>query len=455
MTRRLVLAILGVTVVALATTWLGLSVLSGGAARDRSVDELTEQGLVVLDTVGADAGEAELGRVAELLYLSDATTVQIDIDTLEVTGRLPDVLRVADLDREALIAGKGRSGTRGDMVFVALPTRSATDESVSVLVLTRPADPPPSILPQWLALTSVVALAIGTAVALSIAGRITRPVLDASRAASRIAAGERSVRLPEPAADDRDELAELARSVNEMAATIERSHQLERQFLLSVSHDLRTPLTSIKGYAEALATGSISDTDWATSVIRREADRLDRLVRDLLDLARLDARSFSVEAVEVDLAQAALASVDMLLFRAQEASIELRSGALATATVLADSDRMMQIIGNLIDNALKFAAGEVVVSVELVEEMARLHVDDDGAGIPEQEWPLVFERHFTTNRNQHRGDAGTGLGLALVSQLAAAFGGAASVGQSPSGGARFTVSLPLAIPEGAVGQPDS
>ncbi len=455
MTRRLVLAILGVTVVALATTWLGLLVLSGGAARDRSVDELTEQGLVVLDTLGVDPSADDLERVANLLYLSDATTVQIDVDTLEVTGRLPDVLRAADLDREALIAGKGRSGTRGDTVFVALPTLVGNGESVSVLVLTRPADPPPSILPQWLALTSVVALAIGTAVALSIAGRIARPVVEASRAASRIAAGERSVRLLVPDDADDDELAELARSVNEMAATIERSDELERQFLLSVSHDLRTPLTSIRGYAEALATGSISDTDWATSVIRREADRLDRLVRDLLDLARLNARSFSVDAVAVDLAEAVRASVDMLLFRAQEADVELRAGALVDVSVLADGDRMMQVIGNLIDNALKFAATEVVISVEAEESMARVHVDDDGAGIPEPEWPLVFERHFTTNRNQHRGDAGTGLGLALVAQLAEAFGGTASVGQASSGGARFTVSLPVAGAEVVSSQPDS
>jgi signal transduction histidine kinase len=444
MTRRLVLAILGVTVVALATTWLGLLVLSGGAARESSVDELTEQGLVVLDTIGTEADDDELERVADLLYLSDATTVQVDVGTLEVTGRLPDVLRADDLDREALVAGKGRSGTRGDTVFVALPTLGENVNMVSVLVLTRPTDPPPSILPQWLALTSVVALAIGTAVALSIASRITRPVVDASRAAARISTGERSVRLPEPAVADRDELAELARSINDMAATIERADELERQFLLSVSHDLRTPLTSIRGYAEALATGSISDVDWATSVICREADRLDRLVRDLLDLARLDARSFSVEVHDVDLADAAEASVDMMLFQAQEAEIDLRTGVATSVSVAADSDRIMQIVGNLIDNALKFAASEVIVSVETDASTAYLHVDDDGAGIHEPEWPLVFERHFTTNRNQQRGDAGTGLGLALVAQLAAAFGGKATVGQSPSSGARFTVSLPVA-----------
>jgi signal transduction histidine kinase len=455
MTRRLVLAILGVTVVALATTWLGLLVLSGGAARESSVDELTEQGLVVLDTIGAEADVDELERVADLLYLSDATTVQVDVGTLDITGRLPDVLRADDLDREALIDGKGRSGTRGNIVFVALPTLGENADTVSVLVLTRPTDPPPSILPQWLALTSVVALAIGTAVALSIASRITRPVVDASRAAARIATGERSVRLPEPAIADHDELAELARSINDMAATIERADELERQFLLSVSHDLRTPLTSIRGYAEALATGSISDVDWATSVICREADRLDRLVRDLLDLARLDARSFSVEVHDVDLADAAQASVDMMLFRAQEADIDLRTGVVTSVAVLADSDRIMQVVGNLIDNALKFAASEVIVSVESDAFTAYLHVDDDGAGIPEQEWPLVFERHFTTNRNQQRGDTGTGLGLALVAQLAAAFSGRTTVGQCLAGGARFTVSLPVAGCESPGDQPDS
>jgi signal transduction histidine kinase len=467
MVRRLVLAILGVTVVALAVSWVGLLVLSGGAARDRSVDELTDQAIVASEVLSTDVDAPETAEqlqiLIDLLDLDDATLIEVDPGTLEVAGRLPDVLSLDDLDRAALADGSGRSGTRGNTVFVALPTPptepspaasssgSSSGAAVPVLVVTRLADPPPGVLNGWLLLTSVVALAVGTAVALGIAGRMSRPVVEAGDAAERIASGERGVRLAEPAAGRAtDELGRLARALNEMAATIEQADDLERQFLVSVSHDLRTPLTSIRGYAEAIADRSISDLDWATSVIRREADRLDRLIRDLLDLARLDARSFSIESVRVDVVEAVRLSVEMLLFRATDADMTLRAGALDPAVVDADPDRLMQITGNLIDNALKFAVSEVIVSVEVTNldtdgaRWVRIHVDDDGAGIAEHERSAVFERHFTTASVQHRGEQGTGLGLALVAQLAAAFHGEAFASSAPAGGARLTVSLPLA-----------
>jgi two-component system, OmpR family, sensor kinase len=466
MVRRLVFAILGVTITALAVSWLGLVVLSRGAARDRSVDELTDQVLVAATVVspGDDDVSSQLRILVDLLELDDAAVLRVDPASGDLIGRLPDALRQADLDAEAFVAGRGRSGTRGDTAFVAVPippTQSADGttaitDAVVVLVLTRTAKPQPGVLNGWLALTSVVALAVGTAVALGIAGRISRPVSDASAAAGRIAAGERGVRLvdPGPGRDD-DELVQLARSVNEMAETIEQSDDLERQFLVSVSHDLRTPLTSIRGYAEAIADGSITDLDWATSVIRREADRLDRLIRDLLDLARLDARSFSIESVPVDMIEMVQLSVEMLMFRATDAGLELhvelpgpasefgRMEPLA-AMVAADPDRLLQIIGNLIDNALKYASSSVVVSVDATDMIVRVHVDDDGPGIAEHEWASVFERHFTASNVQQRGEQGTGLGLALVVQLAEAFGGSAAAMASPAGGARLTVSLPSA-----------
>jgi signal transduction histidine kinase len=443
MTRRLVYAIIGVTAVALLATWLGLVVLSRGAARDRSADELVEQGLVALESLDVDAArdsEAELAPLVALLKLDDATVLTVE-QSGELAGRLPDALRPADLDPESLIAGTGRSGARGDDVFVALP-KSAADGEVAVLVLTRTADPPPGVLPSWLALTTIVALAIGVAVAVEIAGRMTKPVVDAAEVAARIAAGERGVRLTEPPPGASDELAELTRSINEMATTIERSSELERQFLMSISHDLRTPLTSIRGYAEAIETGAINDIPWATSVIKRESDRLDRLVRDLLDLARLDAQSFTLQVERCDLADCARTSVDMLSYAAQDAGLHLSTGELQTCTAVADPDRLAQLIGNLVDNALKFAESRIEVSVVAASDRGEIRVDDDGPGVDTEERPFVFERHFTTDRQQRRGSEGTGLGLALVAQLASAMGGEASVHESPAGGARFVVSLP-------------
>ena len=211
------------------------------------------------------------------------------------------------LDPVALAAGTTQSGRSGSLVWVADPVE-ARNRTV-VTVVTRHASSGLTDTAGWFLLASLLTLAIGAAVAVVVGRRLGRPVRQADDAARRIAAGELSTRLTPPRGRPGDELVDLAHAINTMAESLERSRTLEQQFLLSVSHDLRTPLTSIRGYAEAISDGTAPDVGRAAAVITRESRRLERLVADLLDLARLDARSFSLVPVEVDLGHAAEGAV--------------------------------------------------------------------------------------------------------------------------------------------------
>src|SRR5207244_5317126 len=186
---------------------------------------------------------------------------------------------------------------------------------------------------------------VAAAVAANLGRRLTRPVRDAEEAARKIAAGDLAARVPEPADDD--ELTALIRSINSMAAGLERSRGLERQFLLSVSHDLRTPLTSIRGYAEAL-TEHKAKPGRAAAVILSESRRLERLVGDLLELAKLDARRFSLDIRATDVCEVVTDAAEGFRPAAESADVRLVVDVPARTALVAaaDPDRLAQVVAN-------------------------------------------------------------------------------------------------------------
>ncbi|MGI8684136.1 MAG: sensor histidine kinase, partial [Acidimicrobiales bacterium] len=240
------------------------------------------------------------------------------------------------------------------------------------------------------------------------------------------------------------ELARLAESINAMAAELERARGLERQFLLSVSHELRTPLTSVRGFAEAIADGAAPDTRRAAEIIGSEARRLERLVGDLLDLAKLDARSFSLHMEPVDVAAVVVDTAEGFRPAADVAGLVLdvavdgasRGGALVAS---ADPERLAQVVANLVENALKFAAGRITVSATREDGHVVLAVADDGPGIAKEDRAHVFDRLFQSSRTPAR-QAGSGLGLTIVAELASAMG-ATVAAQSVPGATRLLVQL--------------
>jgi signal transduction histidine kinase len=292
--------------------------------------------------------------------------------------------------------------------------------------------------PFWFALAAAGALGclLAVAVAAALARGIARPVVRVARASSRLAAGEALEPLP---VSGSRELRALSDSFNAMAEQIRRAREAERLFLLSVSHELKTPLTAIRGYAEALEEGVLTP-DHAVKVIRTEAERLERLIADLLHLARLDRQRFDINPTTVDLAEIARESATRHEARARELGVRLELRPDSPAPATADPDRLLQAVSNLVENALRCTPAGGTVT--LAASPGRLAVTDTGPGIAAEEIPHAFERFFLYRRyNGHRA-VGTGLGLAIVRELTQAMGGDVEVGSSPGTGTAFTIRLP-------------
>ena len=369
--------------------------------------------------------------------------------------QLPASLRVSDIEPTALLADEEVSGRRGNTVFLAIPTATRVRQNLLVVVATDRVDL--TVLRDAIPLMVLAGLIVLVAVALLsiwLARRLTRPILVIERAATQLSTGDLSARADVPPSTDA-ELANLAIALNAMAAQLEQARGSEHAFLLSISHDLRTPLTSIRGYAEALADGTLDDADpderkRAATIIGAEGRRLERLVRDLLDLARLDSRQFSLKPELCDATDVVRNAGEAFSPQARELGIVLEVVSGNPLPVELDPERLAQIAANLIENALKYATSRVEVYAAMQRDAMQtpahiaIVVTDDGPGIPDDQVAQVFERLYTVRGTAGRA-VGTGLGLAIVRELAAATGGTARAESAPGGGTRFVVSLPVTV----------
>jgi len=277
---------------------------------------------------------------------------------------------------------------------------------------------------------------LAAAVAALLARRMTRPLRQLGQAAGELAAGGR----PESVSGgDTEELDDLADSFNRMAGQLALARDAERAVLLSVSHDLRTPLTSIRGYAEGIEDGTVEPRD-AAAVVAREADRLERLVGDLLALARLRQGVLEVRSEPVDLAALAREAEERLRPGAAEAGVTVTVEAAGPAPATADHGRALQVVSNLLENAIRVSPAGGAVTIEA--RPGEVRVADQGPGIPEQELPRAFERFHLRAVAGRGSPEGAGLGLAIVRELSEAMGGEVAVENLPSQGACFTVRLP-------------
>jgi two-component system sensor histidine kinase BaeS len=268
-----------------------------------------------------------------------------------------------------------------------------------------------------------------------LARRISRPVDRISAAARSLARGTH----PEPVpVEGAAEIATLAVAFNDLAAQLRRAQEAERNFLLSVSHELKTPLTAIRGYAEAVEDGAVDPRE-AAATVAFEARRLERLVHDLLDLARMNRTDFSVLNTEIDLAEVAEDAVRRYQQQAEAFGVALQAAGDAPAPAIADADRVLQVVSNLVENALRLTppGGEVRV----VTGPGVLRVEDSGPGLAESDTEHAFERFYLHERYGQERKVGTGLGLAIVKELTLAMGGSVAVESRPGRLTVFTVRL--------------
>ncbi|WP_067503254.1 sensor histidine kinase KdpD [Actinoplanes sp. TFC3] len=330
--------------------------------------------------------------------------------------------------RAVLIAGRPLSGNDAGVVL----TRNAFS-GTSARVLGG----------VWVALLAGLLGGVGAGALL--AQFVARPLRQAALAAARLSAGDRSVRLAVRAPA---ETAELASAFNQLGAALQLSEGREREFLLSVSHELRTPLATIRGYAEALADGVImgeTDTRGAGETMVQEADRLDRLIADLLVLSRLEAADLPVDLIAVDLAQLVGAAQEAWAPRCAPDGPRLTADLPDTPVcVRTDPGRMRQVIDGLCENALRVlpAGTPLILAVRAGEHGGVVEVRDGGPGFTDEDLPVAFQRGALQQRYRHVRKTGSGLGLALAARLVARMGGTIEAGHAPEGGAMFTVTLP-------------
>jgi two-component system phosphate regulon sensor histidine kinase PhoR len=230
---------------------------------------------------------------------------------------------------------------------------------------------------------------------------------------------------------------------------LRRADQIRRDFVANVSHELRTPLTAIRGYVEALLEGDTKEDERRRflGIIARHSQRMERLVKDLLRLARLDAGQETLDLIRCDthsLAEAVVSDVaPALADRHQRIEITIAPGA---AAVRADPAKMHDALRNLVANAITYSPEHTTIRIDATRDGDRvaISVSDQGPGIPDEDLSRVFERFYRVDKSRARDPGGTGLGLAIVKHLVELHGGTVRAENNPEGGARFTITIAAA-----------
>jgi heavy metal sensor kinase len=326
----------------------------------------------------------------------------------------------------------------------------APNTNLGMALLAVPADRIDSTLK-----TLVLVMGIGDAVTIILAmllhvplvGAALQPLRKVAATARRIASGDYSQRVNLAGCAD-DEVAQLARSFDEMAEQIQAAFEAQRRFIADASHELRTPLAALDGTVEVLLRGALNDPPTAHRMLRMahaELQRMSRLVNDLLTLTRMDAHPV-LKRQPLDLGELldeVLVEVAPLS-RGQEVTLQ-RSGDLR---LVADVDGLRSVFVNLIGNALKFTqpGDRVVVQARRNGATIEVEVRDTGPGIPPQDLPHIFERFYRASTSRARQEGGTGLGLAIAKAVVEAHGGTISASNHPEGGAVLRVVLPVSPP---------
>ncbi len=316
------------------------------------------------------------------------------------------------------------------------------------VMLMAPAEPVQrslTVARRYLILAGGVTLALGTGLALMLARSLTRPVQAMEQATRAIARGDFSVRVPVTSGD---EIGRLGEAINRMSAQLEAYETRRREFLANVAHELRTPLSYIRGYTQALAEGLVtepSERERYLKIVHDEAIRLGRLVDDLMDLAQMDEGQMALERQPLDIRVPVEQAVETVRPLAEEKGVALQVDLEADLPTLeADGGRIQQVVFNLLDNALRHTppGGAVRVIARAEQGGVTVRVTDTGEGIEPALLPLVFERF------QGQRIGGRGLGLAVVRSIVRAHGGEVGASSRRGEGSTFWFWLPALVPVG-------
>jgi two-component system, OmpR family, sensor kinase len=458
------LCLLTITFAALFFVWVGLPNLAYARLTEVAVPMLADIEALRIEGQPVAASMDGLRNIASqrgarlLIVAAPAGTVLADTSDVWVGNRvranLPTMEETTSV-AASFVRGRLRGPDRSVCFYVAIPIRRSTSETTRTLYLVwvlrwgEAARPFVSSLLASVLLSGACAFGLSVLLALWLARSLAGPLQRTAEAAERVAAGDYTtsldIRVP-------DEARRLAQSFNTMTRAVEASQRSQRDFVANVSHELKTPLTSIQGFAQAILDGTAGDEPAihrAASVIQGEAERLSRMVGRLLDLARLESGEASMTWSTVDLAQLLRSSADRLALLADQRQVRLTLDLPDSVPIIGDGDRLTEVLTNLIDNSLSHTdpGGRVGLAIaDVGDDSVTISVTDTGHGIPAEDLPRIFERFYQVDKSRSRqttaGQPGVGLGLAIVSEIIRAHSGHVNVESVLGVGSRFTVTLP-------------
>jgi len=367
------------------------------------------------------------------------------VPDLPAPGPLPLARRISLLDaRGTWLAGR-RPGPSAAMVRRAVEVDGRTVGYLAVVRDARPGDALAYAFLQQLtsSLWQIVALAVGLSAlaAVLLARHFRSPIRQLAAGSRTLSEGHFDLRLP---ARRSDELGDLARHFNALAARLAGAEQARRQWVADTSHELRTPLAVLRAQLEALQDGVRSATPDTLDAMLRQVLALNKLIDELYTLARADVGALDCKSVAFDAWALACGQARGFEARFAQAGLALELGpAPSTPTVRADPDRMRQVLDNLFENSLRYTApgGRVHLHAHADGRGIRLHLDDSAPGVPDDALAHLGDRFYRVDASRSRAHGGAGLGLALCRRLVEAQGGTLAFAHAPTGGLRATITL--------------
>lgn len=402
------------------------------------------------------AGDAEeLEGIIEFLEDSGLNALAID-DPMVLGAALPLQAPEGDViinfeERERLSQGQAviierrNAYVDADLIGVALPV--IEDGNLQAIVFAyRPVSELSqafrNVLPILLA-SGLLSLAALYAIRRRIQKEFIGPVVELRNASDTMAKGRFEGNI-HPAVHN--EVGDLAESFNAMAASIREEDEKKREFLQNLSHELRTPLSYIKGYSELLQQPN-AEHGHIAAILYRESERMERMVSQILDLTKLEGGEEKIAHELLALSEIALSAIDNTAVKWRDRQQQVETNLDEDILVYGDEDRLLQVLVNLLDNAIAYTAdgGSITVSLRSESSEAVLEVGDSGPGIPEEHLPYIADRFYRVEKGRTRGGGGAGIGLSIVKQIAELHGGRLKVESSEGNGTRVQVWLPLAV----------
>jgi len=424
-------------------------------------DTLESRAFTVNQAINALDDTSDMSNVCDVLEVSDPT---LRVTVINSQG---NVLCDSDADAKAMenhaqrpemsmaLSGQRGSSTRfsatlqTSMLYLAIPRF----ESEKVVGVIRTAIPLLSIerlldeIYQQFLLLLIILLVIVSVVIINIYRKISQPLAEIAGEASHFAQGDFSVVLPDY---DIKEISELGTALNRMAGQLGRLENLRKDFVANVSHELKTPIATIKSYVETLLDGAQhnpADLERFLNIVLKQNDRLSAIVDDLLTLSRLESAPITqiLDLNKNNACDLLQSSVENCQYRADARNIAIKVDCNQDMRVQVDNSLMIQALVNLLDNAIKYSNENTIItlSVESMDGQVKLSVSDQGPGIPEEHIPRLFERFYRVDKSRSRRVGGTGLGLAIVKHIAHIHGGQVEVVNNGGVGCCFSIILPV------------